>query len=57
MWTHRYKKAFIHGHCDRDECTIQLENGNDFSDGSFIKKFRSYRAAQLGITRELAKIA
>lgn len=43
MFTHPYKTGFIHGYCDRAECTAQL--------GTATYQCTSYRAAQLLIAR------
>ena len=45
MFTHRYRTGWIHGYCDRAECRVQL------ADYSILGVFRSYRAAQIAITR------
>jgi len=45
MWTHRYKNSFIHGYCDRNECRAVIEGRS--------RAFRSYRAAQIAITKAL----
>ena len=47
MFTHNYKGMYIHGYCDRPECRVSgysLEG----------KVFKSYRAAQLAITKAVA---
>jgi hypothetical protein len=44
MFTRNYNGGWIHGYFDSDECTAQLP---DYS----LIKCRSYRAAQLAITR------
>ena len=44
MFTHGYKGRYIHGYCDRDDCHV-----------TGLGWFKSYRAAQLGITRSLGR--
>lgn len=45
MFTHRYRNGWIHGYCDRPECSAQAANL------TILGTFKSYRAAQLAITR------
>lgn len=45
MFTHNYRGMFIHGYCDKLECRV---SGFSISP---TKIFKSYRAAQLAITR------
>jgi hypothetical protein len=40
MFTHKYKSHYINGYCDRSECYVPG-----------LGRFKSYRAAQLAITR------
>lgn len=49
MFTLAYKNAYIHGYCDKDECTVQLANG------PILGRFRSMRAAKIAITRNAGK--
>ena len=44
MFTHRYRAGWIHGYCDRDECTAQLP---DYT----LVRCKSYRAAQRAIAK------
>ncbi len=46
MFTHEYRGGYIHGYCDRDECQAQIGH-------AIIGRFRSYRAAQLAISRAM----
>lgn len=43
MFTIRYKTAFIHGYCDREECRVQI--------GDKIAVCKSMHAAKCFITR------
>ena len=45
MFTINYKGFYIHGYCDKPECTIN----------SSFRKFRSLRAAKMHITRVMIK--
>lgn len=45
MFTHNYKGMYIHGYVDRNECTVTGYGINP------MRKFKSYRAAQLAITK------
>lgn len=44
MWTISYRGFFVHGYCDRAQCSIQHPNGER------LGSFKSLRAAQLYIT-------
>lgn len=43
MWTLSYHGHWIHGYCDRDECTVQAP------DYSILGRFRSLRAAKRAV--------
>ena len=45
MFTHYYKGGYIHGYCAKDECRVSIYGI------PFTKLFKSYRAAQLAITK------
>lgn len=45
MFTHKYRGMYIHGHCNKPQCTV---TGFSIPAG---KVFKSYRAAQLAIAR------
>jgi hypothetical protein len=44
MFTHSYKNGYIHGYFDKPDCLAQI--------GFEHKQCRSYRAAQIWITRQ-----
>ena len=46
MFTHGYKGMYIHGYFDKDVCQVNDGNG-------YIRECKSYRAAQLAITRHI----
>lgn len=46
MFTHNYKGYYIHGYFDKPQCTV-VGFGIDHK-----RVFKSYRAAQLAITKE-----
>jgi hypothetical protein len=48
MFTHSYKSGYIHGSCNSSECTAQI--------GYKTIKCKSYRSAQLAITKELKNV-
>jgi hypothetical protein len=50
MWTKEYKGYYIHGFCDKDWTTVCFGAGGQVLPGY---KFKSYRAAQLFITKIL----
>ncbi len=50
MFTHYYKGLYINGYTDKSECTVVFESGSPL-----LSKFKSYRAAQLAITKFLGK--
>lgn len=45
MFTHNYKGLYIHGGFHTTECAVTFLNGNT------LGMFKSYRAAQLAITK------
>lgn len=45
MFTHIYRGCFIHGYIDRPQCRVQAYGIPP------SKEFKSYRAAQLAITK------
>lgn len=45
MFTHNYKGAYIHGYCAKPECKVTCFGIDP------ARVFKSYRAAQLAITR------
>jgi hypothetical protein len=47
MFTHRYKSFYIHGYVARPECSVTFLHGGEV----IPRKFKSYRAAQLFITK------
>ena len=47
MFTIEYKGLYIHGYFDKTECRVC------FASGSTLGEFRSYRAAQLAISKFL----
>ena len=51
MFSHTYKAGSLHGYFDKPECTAILyhEDGTHTALG----RFKSYRAAQLAITRAM----
>ena len=46
MFTHYYKGLYIHGYCDKPECRVS-------GGGLEGKTFKSYRAAQIAITKSV----
>lgn len=44
MFTHYYNGCYIHGYCDKPECSVS-------GGGLEGKTFKSYRAAQIAITK------
>ena len=46
MFTHRYNGMYINGYFDRSECYV-----TDDTQHFYGKMFKSYRAAQLAITK------
>ena len=50
MFTHNYKGLYIHGYIDRPECSVIFAHGGEV----IPRKFKSYRAAQLFITKALS---
>jgi hypothetical protein len=49
MWTIRYKGHFIHGYCDRQECTVQFP-------GVDLRKCRTFIGAQRLITHHVRSV-
>ena len=49
MFTHNYRGMFIHGYFDKPECWISGFNINP------SKLFKSYRAAQIAVTKAIKK--
>jgi hypothetical protein len=49
MFTHFYNGMYINGHCARSDCYVTDDTGH-FSG----RVFKSYRAAQMAITRARA---
>lgn len=49
MFTHSYKGAWIHRYCDKDECHVTSLIPGQFKG----KTFKSYRAAQIAITKSI----
>ena len=49
MFTHAYKTGWIHGYCDKSECKAQA------NDLTILGTFKSYRAAQIAITKHEGK--
>jgi hypothetical protein len=47
MFTHYYKGCYIHGYCDKPDCKVSAWNIAP------SKVFKSYRAAQLAITKSV----
>ena len=50
MFTHCYKGLYINGHADKKQCTVRFASGLPL-----LGEFKSYRAAQLAITKFLGK--
>lgn len=50
MFTHRYNGMYINGSCARAECYVTDDTGHFYG-----KMFKSYRAAQIAITKARAK--
>lgn len=51
MWTVKYKGYYIHGYCDRDECTaLHSPSGYGYI---WKRECKSYRAAQIAITKHI----
>lgn len=46
MFTHYYNGMYINGYCNKDDCYVT----DDY--GTFLgKRFKSYRSAQIAITK------
>ena len=48
MWTREYRGLYINGYLDKSECRVVWGAGGEVLPGY---KFKSYRAAQLFITK------
>jgi hypothetical protein len=47
MWTILYKRVYIHGYCDKDECGANILEK--------FKTFKSLRVAKIAITKASRK--